>query len=179
MRCPSLTRASVVALAAMPLLTAGCGGGSPRTAANTPQAELVAYSHCMRTHGVASFPDPTSSGQIPKDQIVPLVGTPQFAVAEKACQHFMPNGRLGVPTGQQASNRRADALSFARCMRSHGVTRFPDPTPQGELSVAMVQAQGIDVHAPAVLQAVQGCLPASHGFLTAAKVERALRDAGP
>jgi hypothetical protein len=63
-------------------------------------------------------------------------------------------------------------------MRSHGVTRFPDPTAQGDLTVAMVQAQGIDVHSPAVLRVVQACLPASHGALTPAKVREALNHAG-
>jgi hypothetical protein len=42
----------------------------------------------------------------------------------------------------------------------------------------MVQAQGIDVHSPAFLQAVQACLPASHGGLTAAKVRAAINHAG-
>ena len=63
-------------------------------------------------------------------------------------------------------------------MRSHGLIRFPDPTAHGDLSVEMVRAQGIDVHSPAVLQAVQTCLPASHGALTIAKVRAALRNAG-
>jgi hypothetical protein len=63
-------------------------------------------------------------------------------------------------------------------MRSHGVARFPDPTARGDLSVEMVQAQGIDVHSAAVLRVVQTCLPASHGALTAAKVEEAIKNAG-
>jgi hypothetical protein len=63
-------------------------------------------------------------------------------------------------------------------MRSHGVTRFPDPPTQGDLTVHMVQAQGIDVHSPAVLRVVQACLPASHGALTPAKVREALHHAG-
>ena len=78
----------------------------------------------------------------------------------------------------QQLTQLADELSFAKCMRSHGVARFPDPTAQGELSVEMVQAQGIDIHAPAVLHVVQTCLPASHGELTAAKVEEAIKNAG-
>ena len=57
-------------------------------------------------------------------------------------------------------------------MRSHGVARFPDPTAQGQLSVEMVQAQGIDVHSPAVLHVVQACLPASHGALTRREGQR-------
>ena len=63
-------------------------------------------------------------------------------------------------------------------MRSHGVARFPDPTAQGQLTVEMVEAQGIDVHSPAVLRIVQACLPASHGALTPAKVRAALNHAG-
>jgi hypothetical protein len=54
------------------------------------------------------------------------------------------------------------------------VARFPDPTAQGQLSVEMVQAQGIDIHSPTVLRVVQTCLPASHGELTPAKVREAL-----
>ena len=46
------------------------------------------------------------------------------------------------------------------------------------VSVEMVQAQGIVLHSPAVLQAVQACLPASHGLLTPAKVRAALAHAG-
>ena len=69
------------------------------------------------------------------------------------------------------------ALAFARCMRSHGVTRFPDPTAQGGLTVAMVEAQGIDVRSPTVLRVVQACLPASHGALTMTKVREALNNA--
>jgi hypothetical protein len=58
------------------------------------------------------------------------------------------------------------------------VTRFPEPPAQGDVSVAMVQAQGIDVRSPAVLRVVRACLPASHGWLTPAKVEEALHNAG-
>lgn len=133
----------------------------------------------MRSHGVPNFPDPTSSQGIPKDKIVPLVGTPQFQVAQRTCKDALPAGGLGPQaTAGQTRTRVADALSFARCMRGHGVSTFPDPTAQGQLSVQMVQAQGIDVRSPAVLQAVQACLPASHGALTAAKVREALNNAG-
>ena len=83
-----------------------------------------------------------------------------------------------APTPRQEAARAADALSFARFMRAHGVPRLPDPTPQGRLTVGMVEAQGIDVHSAAVLRVVQGCLPASHGALAPAKVREALRNAG-
>ena len=190
MRCRgAFTPTSVVAVAAVSLLAAGCGGGSSlvvatvdsaTTAATTTPNGLLAYSHCMRSHGVASFPDPDGSEGIPKDQVIPLVSSPEFQLASKACEHLLPDGSLGPSqqTDQQTATRVADRLSFAGCMRSHGVTRFPDPTAQGDLSIAMVQAQGIDVHSPAVLRVVQACLPASHGELTPAKVAEALNHAG-
>lgn len=178
-RRPKFLRISVVAPAAVSLFLTGCGGGSSPSAAASTQSQLVAYSHCMRSHGVPNFPDPNSAGEIPKQEIIVLGNGPRVQAAESACQHLMPKDGLG-PQGatQQSRTRLADALSFARCMRSHGVSGFPDPTTQGELTVEMVQAQGIDVHSPAVLHAVKECLPASHGLLTVAKVRRALRDAG-
>jgi hypothetical protein len=188
MRPGTLIPASVVALGAFSLLVAGCGGGgSPgvarlgpaTTAGATAQVGLVAYSGCMRSHGVPEFPDPDGSGEIPKQAVVPLANTPQFRTASTACEHLLPNGSLGPQqTAQQQRTQVADELSFAECMRSHGQTSFPDPTAQGGLSIAMIQAQGIDVHSPAVLRVVDACLPASHGALTPAKVREALGDAG-
>ena len=180
---------SVVAVAVFSLLAAGCGGGggSPGVAnvatstiaTTTAQTGLVAFADCMRSHGVPTFPGPDSSGGIPKIHVVAAArSNPKFNAAQTACNHLLPNGSLAPPeTAQQVRTRVADGLSFANCMRSHGVSRFPDPTAQGQLTVEMVQAQGIDVHSPAVLRAVQACLPASHGLLTPAKVAQALNNA--
>jgi hypothetical protein len=185
---------SVVGAAALALLAAGCGGGgsaspgvatvaSPTTATTTAtgQSGLVAYSHCMRFHGVSGFPDPDGTGGIPKLQVVDARqrNPARFNAADRACQTLLPSESLAPQqTPQQQRVRLADGLSFARCMRSHGVTNFPDPTAQGQLTVEMVEAQGIDVHSPLVLRVVQVCLPASHGALTPAKVRQALNNAG-
>jgi hypothetical protein len=105
--------------------------------------------------------------------------SPKFHAAMAACNHLLPNRGGSEPqeSAQQQRKQLADALSFAKCMRSHGVSRFPDPTAQGQLTVEMVQAAGIDVHSPTVLRVVQACLPASHGALTPAKVREALANA--
>jgi hypothetical protein len=190
-RRPLVLTAAVAALV-FSLLAAGCGGGgsspgvanigSTTTSTTTAQSGLVAYAHCMRGHGVSGFPDPDSTGGIPKAQVVAAAqGNPtKFDSAQTACSHLLPaDGSLGPPeTPQQARTKLADELSFARCMRSHGVTRFPDPTSQGQLTIAMVEAQGIDVHSPAILRVVQSCLPASHGALTPAKVREAINGNG-
>jgi hypothetical protein len=186
-----LILASVLAVAVFSLFAAGCGGGgsagvasvaSSTTVATTtnPQNGLVAFSGCMRSHGMPNFPDPQRvGGRSLKLTIHRLeASNPQYQAAQRACNHLLPNG--GSESQEPAQQNRtlvADMLSFARCMRSHGVSRFPDPTAQG-LSVEMVQAQGIDLHSPAVLRVVQACLPASHGALTPAKVREAIARAG-
>ena len=202
---------SLPAVAALALLAAGCGGGgrspgvaslasSTTAAASTTengaasatqnaatsslQSHLVAYSQCMRSNGVANFPDPQALGggsfklHVQRDAI----SNPRFQAASSACKHLLPAvGQVGSgqeETAQQQRIRLADELSFARCIRRHGYARFPDPTAQGVLTVAMVQAQGIDVHSPAALKAVQECLPASHGWLTPAKARQAINNPG-
>jgi hypothetical protein len=187
-RPPVLT--SVVAAAAVSLLTAGCGGGGGApgvanvhsTATTTAQNGAVAYAHCMRSNGVTTFPDPNSSGRFAGAQLKSVrVRVSVLRAATSTCSHLLPSGLSGLVTSPQDTTQRtqvADELSFATCMRSHGVTRFPDPTPQGHLSVQMVEAQGIDVHSAAVLRIVQMCLPASHGALTPARVREALHNAG-
>jgi hypothetical protein len=180
-----------ILVVALSLLVAGCGGrASPKVASvassTTPAettttqnaagpGELVAFSTCMRTHGDPSFPGPQSLGGHFKLTINP---SPQFQTAMTACRHLLPTGSGSQETGAQQQAKLAGELSFAKCMRSHGVSRFPDPNAQGQLTVAMVQAQGIDVHSSTVLNDAQTCLPASHGWLTAGKVSEAIKNAG-
>jgi len=180
----------IVAVVACASLAAGCGGSgnpagvarlTPTTTASTTTVQsnsLLAFSRCMRANGVPSFPDPQHfAGGNPKLTVHNLGSSPAVAAAMNACSHLLPSGP-NQQTQAQLRTQLADELSFAKCMRSHGVARFPDPTAQGELSVEMVQAQGIDVHSPAVLRVVQTCLPASHGALTPAKVREAIANAG-
>jgi hypothetical protein len=185
--------ASVVAVAAFSLFAAGCGGaGSPRVASvastttgatmttQNRHAVVVAFSRCMRSNGVPNFPDPSAVDPQALKAIAQhlAASNPRFESATRACNHLLPNGGSSAQeTAHQQAVRLADELSFARCMRDHGVSRFPDPNAQTGLSVEMVQAQGIDVHSPTFLRVVQACLPASHGALTPAKVREALNNA--
>lgn len=177
---PSLIVLSVVAGAVLSLLAAGCGGVKPASVASvstttstTTTQSHATFARCMRSNGVPNFPD---QGKPTPQQVG--VTDAQFEAGLSACRHLLENGGVSQETEQQRRTRLADELSFAKCMRNHGLARFPDPTAQGELSVEMVQAQGIDVHSPAVLRVVQACLPASHGGLTAAKVREAIQNAG-
>jgi hypothetical protein len=197
MRWPNpLVSASIISVAGLALLVGGCGGGgssSPSvasvasststTTAQGGQAGLLAFSTCMRSHGEPSFPDPQhfAGGNLKLTvHNLGISSTPQFEAAWNACDSMLPSsgGSSSGETAAQVRIKLSDGLSFARCMRSHGVARFPDPNAQGVLSVQTVQAQGIDVHSPQILRVVTACIPASHGWLTPAKVAEALRNAG-
>ena len=184
---PFVLSALAVALVAVAFLAAGCGGSSgvasvsTSTSGTTPQSGAVAFARCMRSHGASNWPDPTSGGVFDKSKLRQLGINPTRirAIEDGPCNHLLPaTGEAQPETPQQQATRQADGLSFARCMRSRGVSRFPDPTAQGQLTVEMVEGQGIDVHSPAVLRVVQACLPASHGALTPAKIREALANAG-
>jgi hypothetical protein len=182
----------LVFVLALALFAAGCSGGrSPAapavasttgtaTASATAQNEAVAFARCLRTHGLSNWPDPTTGGVFDKAKLRQLGYSVSRvrAVEDGACKHLVPTGPGQQETASQSRTRRADALSFATCMRNHGVARFPDPTADGNLTVEMVKAQGIDVRSPTILRVVQSCLPASHGALTPAKVREALHEAG-
>jgi hypothetical protein len=155
---------------------AGCAGSSSTNAAVIAQTGVLAYSQCMHSHGVPNFPDPDSSGAIPKDKIIALGDGPQFRAAESACMHVMPASGLGPErTALPTRTRLADGLAFARCIRDHGFPSFPDPTAHGELTPQMVTAAGIDLHQHALLQAGLACAPVTHGLITRAAVERAVK----
>jgi hypothetical protein len=118
----------LVVTAAVILLATACGGSSATSSASSPagtpgaSATLVAFSHCMRTHGVPSFPDPTRAG-IPK--ISPQqagVSSARFTAAQRACTPLLQ------PAQAQVSQVMTGMLDFARCMRAHGVPNWPDPS---------------------------------------------------
>lgn len=178
----SLRRGALAALAALATgaALAACGGSSPTSTvaslgsstassstapaaggAATPSAadnaKLVKYSQCMRSHGVPDFPDPTGGRlmlQFKKGSSSTLdPNSPQFQAATQACKSLAP---AGLGSGQSVSPQaQAQALKFARCMRSHGVPGFPDPTFSG--GGIRIQAKGIDLSSPAAKRAQQAC----------------------
>jgi transposase len=87
----------------------------------------------MRSNGVPNFPDPDSSGGIPKQAVVrasQAVGNSQADAASNACRHLLgPGGSLSGKASQPIPPQdREDYLKAATCMRSHGSSAFPDPT---------------------------------------------------
>ena len=81
----------------------------------------------MRSHGVASFPDPNSGGEVDKAKVIPLASSPQFHVALSACQHVLPNTNPPRATHAEVRAALSGMVRFAACMRSRGVQHWPDP----------------------------------------------------
>jgi hypothetical protein len=127
-RLGGLTAATLLGAA----LVSGCGHAAPSAAAATQstsrQASALKFSQCMRAHGISDFPDPSSGGAIsisggPSSDMNPDNAT--FSQAQQACRSLLPNG--GQMSPQQQQQMQQQALAFSQCMRSHGVTDFPDP----------------------------------------------------
>src|ERR1700685_420482 len=136
----------LAAAVGLALLTAACGGSPSSTGSSGPSngsanSRLVAYSQCMRSHGVPNFPDP-AGGAPPKVTAQGLgISRSQPQVPQGACQHLLPaaGGSLDASSIQQCylagvcpqalvQQALSAGRELARCMRSHGVPYWPDPT---------------------------------------------------
>jgi hypothetical protein len=127
------TAAAITATLGLALLVSACGGspGSHVAQLSSTTSQMLAFSRCMRSHGVPNFPDPGSSGLLPKNQLAQLAASnPQFPAAHRACEHLLPNG--GQPTQVQVQQAWNEMRNFARCMRSRGLPNWPDPTPTSQ-----------------------------------------------
>jgi hypothetical protein len=142
------TTTAIIATAALAVLTAACSGrpssassgNSPHAGRSSSSPSAVAYSSCMRSHGVPNYPDPDSSGALPKGDAQHFgVNSSQLQATERACQSLLPNtGSFDQQFSHCVSSgdcppalvQQAMTLmrSFAQCMRSDGVPNFPDPT---------------------------------------------------
>jgi len=110
------------------LVLAACGGSSNKPARSRGRADFLAFSECMRSHGVPNFPDPSSSGGIQLSAgsgINPF--SPSFKAAQASCHKLLPGGGP-MGNGHPSAKDKAQMLAISTCMRAHGVTGFPDPT---------------------------------------------------
>ena len=141
------TAAAILATAALVLLAAACNGGtwsggSSHAGGSSSSPSAVGYSRCMRSHGVPNFPDPDSSGNLPKGDAQQFdVSASEFQAARTDCQHLLPNTGRAINTDSIQQCMMAgdcppalvrqvldEERSFAQCMRSDGVPTWPDPS---------------------------------------------------
>ena len=129
-----------VAAAAVAGVTTACSSSSTSSPAHAAghaarsASSSLAYSACMRSHGVHNFPDPSagSNGQ----QVTIQQGSgidpnsPAFQAAQRSCQSLLPAGKT-AGGGSVSPAERARILRYAACIRTHGVPNYPDPTFNG------------------------------------------------
>jgi hypothetical protein len=149
-------------LAAVALLTAACGsgGGAPSASGSAGAgqgrlAQALAFSHCMRSHGVPGFPDPDSAGGFPMNRSQQSSDVHAFLSAKAACNHLYPNmGKgQGADPAQRAAQQR-QGLLFAACMRRHGIASFPD---DWSGNVGQLISAGLDPSSPQLNAAMTKC----------------------
>jgi hypothetical protein len=85
----------------------------------------------MREHGLSWFPDPAADGTL---QVQTPADADQNKIkkAEEACKTLLPAGDKKDRTSPEEIER---ARQMAKCMRENGVPNFPDPGPDGEVSI--------------------------------------------
>jgi hypothetical protein len=150
------------AICAVAMITA-CGSSNPPSGVSGGGDPALEYARCLRAHGVPNFPDPSPhSGLVIPNDINPQ--SPAFRSAQQTC------GKLAQGGGGQggtSESRNLELLTLARCMRSHGVPNFADPTtsppppshgnalggPGGWLSLGTPQQQ----QSPAYKRAAAAC----------------------
>jgi len=166
-------RAAVVTAAAagIGLLAAACGGSSSQTNSFAPGAtytQALAFTKCMRSHGVPQFPAPDGQGNFNNAQIQALENdNSQAENAIHECRSVLPNAGTGLTSEQiqqiQQTNLR-NAVKAAHCMRAHGIENFPDPAGTTQASgvnwqpvTSAEQAGGFDQNSPSYEAAFMAC----------------------
>jgi hypothetical protein len=155
---------AVAGLAIAAVLVAACGSGpasssaahgaSGRPAASGSSAGSayrsdLAYAACIRSHGVPNFPDPKSNGGF---DTTTNPNDPLLQAAQRDCANLLPAGQQQQTTGHFTPQQVAQLLTYARCMRSHGILNFPDPTSKG-----LGAMNGIDMNSPQFQSASRTC----------------------
>jgi hypothetical protein len=160
--------------------SAPSGSPSPHSSAS---GDAVAYSHCMRSHGLPNYPDPDpATGSVPKTGPKELgVAMEQYQAAQQACLSLFPNANGSFDEQERACYQGGSCppalvqqmltvgRAFATCMRSHGVSNWPDPTvdDQGR-PYFRISAVGIthdQSHSAEMTAKIDACFDASGGGL--------------
>lgn len=146
---------AAVSVTAAGVLLTGCSSGSSdvsaksegssSNSASTEFEKALAYSRCMRSHGVSSFPDPKqdSQGNImiqPAQGVDPNSST--YQAAGTACQSLAPQGS----SGDSAAGGGLDTTKvakWAKCLRENGLPKFQDPQVNGNSMLIDAGAAGI------------------------------------
>jgi hypothetical protein len=157
----------VVAATGIVLLAAACSGGTSSAGGTFPggtYTQSLAYTKCMRSHGVPQFPAPDSQGNFSNAQIQQLdQNDPQERNAFFTCRSLLPNEGTGLTVTQLQDIQQQNlenAVKAAHCMRAHGIQNFPDPagSTQGSgIDWQPVVSAGLNLDTPSYQAAFDAC----------------------
>jgi hypothetical protein len=169
-------RQALALLIVLTLVVAGCGGSSSPSVAHigtdraqsktssasdgTGKKSALDYAACMRSHGVPDFPDPNSQGTFTFTGRL-NASSPQYQKANDTCKDLLPAGDGGQISSTQSQRLESYGLQYAKCMRSHGLSDFPDPKQMSNGSINL-SAPGIDTNSPQYKAAGQTCQAKLH-----------------
>lgn len=135
---------------------ASSGSSNSSGASNSVTQEALRYAQCMRSHGVTNFADPVAGKAQPIGGSGIDTSSPTYQAAASACQRYQPTAGNGVQGGPTPGAQTAQ-LKFAECMRSHGVTNFPEGSGNSGGGQQSLSQYGIDTNSPTFQSANQAC----------------------
>ena len=122
-------------------------------------ANALAYAKCMRAHGVLNFPDPTVVDNAHEKAINFAAVDPNSPQAKSAAKACRAQTGFGVITPAMLQAAMANGLKFAECMRSHGISNFPDPVEHANgIQIGPGPNSGIDMNSATVKAARKACV---------------------
>jgi hypothetical protein len=154
-----LRRAGVLAVTAGIVMLAACGG-SPSSAsdpgASSQYQQNLAFTQCMRSHGLPDFPDPNANGHGFGNQQQQRLqeSNPRLGTAYNHCRHLLPS--TPSSSRKKVIPSPAQLVRFSQCMRSHGVPDYPDPNPSVSIRTELAQL-GINPNSPPFQATLQTC----------------------
>jgi hypothetical protein len=157
--------ATVVAVAfSAVLLAAGCGGGSdPHVASisgstvpsSAARRSWAAAYHCFAAHGYPDYRVPNANKTagngwyrrgntiILTPAFLKLYDTAKFRAVEKVCDPLLPPEKRDPA---EVAAWVAEARTFARCARAHGMPNTPDPGSAGSETPWLIDLKGAGIN---------------------------------
>jgi hypothetical protein len=147
-----------------PTTTASQAGASSSDAP-TALERAESYAECMRSHGVANFPDPvlTPSGGYGFRTRGIDPQSSAFRSSSRTCNALVPGG-WQAPGQQLTPAQQQQWLDWAKCIRDHGAPDFADPTFSGTEVHITGGGAGVPPAVQSAMDACKGRMPSAGGL---------------
>jgi hypothetical protein len=142
-------------------------GSTPGSAPTDPEEAMLAYTECMREHGI-DMPDPQfdEEGRASMGVQVEPGQEDEMEAAEEACGPLLDNAMQDIEVDpEEQAQRQQEMLEYTECMREHGID-MPDPVFDDNGGVTMQMDEGatpIDPEDEEFQAAQEACAPEGDG----------------